>query len=171
MMAIMDDNYTIGNKEIIFDSMKLLKDDLAIVGLELQPNKSKCYISDEYRNDEWERLRGDTANEVVNNDDGITHYGLSICNIPMGSDNYVKTYLNKKNSRIRQGFDVISKTLDPGRYPPEIPTRQMQWILTLACLQFQGDYWLRHIDPRLTKEFALGIDYGIYLLVEKAFGI
>ena len=47
----------------------------------------------------------------------------------------------------------------------------MQWILTLACLQFQGDYWLRHIDPSLTKEFALGIDYGIYLLVEKAFGI
>ena len=44
MMAIMDDNYTIGNKEIIFNLMKLLKDDLAIVGLELQPNKSKCYI-------------------------------------------------------------------------------------------------------------------------------
>ena len=123
MMAIMDDNYTIGNQEVIFDSIKLLKEDLAIVGLELQPNKSKCYISEENRNEEWERLRGDTPNEVVVDEDGTTHYGLLICNIPMGSERYVKTYLDKKKSQIIQGFDVVSKTLDPGRYPhPEIPT-------------------------------------------------
>jgi len=30
-MAIMDDNYTIENQAIIFDSMKLLKEDLTIV--------------------------------------------------------------------------------------------------------------------------------------------
>ncbi len=110
-----------------------------------------------YINDVWERIGGHTENEIVNDDDGITHYGLSICNIPIGSDYYVKTYLQKKKNRIRQGFDVISKTLHP-----EIPTRQMQWILTLACLQFQSDYWLRHIDPRLTEQFAKGIDEGIY---------
>jgi len=100
------------------------------------------------------------------------HYELSICNIPMGSERYVKTYLDKKKSWIIQRFDVVSKKLDPGRYPhPEIPTRQMQWILTLACLQFQGDYWLGHIDPRLTEQFMKGINEGIYQLVEKAFGI
>jgi hypothetical protein len=47
----------------------------------------------------------------------------------------------------------------------------MLWILTLACLQFQGDYWLRHIDPRLTEEFAGGLDEDIYGVVAKAFGI
>ena len=172
MMAIMDDNYTIGNPEHIFESMQLLKEDLAKVGLELQPSKSKCYISEENRNEEWDRLRGDTPNETMVDDEGITHYGLSICNIPMGSKGYVKTYLDKKKSRIIQGFDLVSEALDPGRYPhPEIPTRQMQWILTFACLQFQGDYWLRHIDPRLTDLFAKGIDEGIYQLVEKAIGI
>ena len=47
----------------------------------------------------------------------------------------------------------------------------MLLILTLACLQFQGDYWLRNIDPRLTEEFAASIDEDIYRVVEKAFGI
>ena len=72
-------------------------------------------------------------------------------------------YLAVVDGRVRPSIFIFSKTLDPGRYPhPEIPTRQMQWILTLACLQFQGDYWLRHIDPRLTEQFAKGIDEGIY---------
>ena len=67
---------------------------------------------------------------MVVDDGGTTHYRLSICNIPMGSERYVKTYLDKKKRQIIQGFDVISKTLDPGRYPhPEIPTRQMQYAM------------------------------------------
>ncbi len=52
-MAIMDDNYTIGPPSIIFESSRILKEDLAMVGLELQPSKSKCFIAEEYRNDEW----------------------------------------------------------------------------------------------------------------------
>ncbi len=25
--------------------------------------------------------------------------------------------------------------------------QQMLWILTLTCLQFTGDYWIRHVHP------------------------
>ena len=45
-----------------------------------------------------------------------------------------------------KGFDKIEKLMDPGRWPhPEIPTRQMLWVLIVTCLQFMGDYpnWYR----------------------------
>ena len=84
-MAIMDDNYTIGPPNTIFESHRMLMEDLEKVGLELQPSKSKCYIAEKYRNEEWERLRGDIPNEEIVDKDGDTHYGISICNIPMGA--------------------------------------------------------------------------------------
>jgi hypothetical protein len=39
----------------------------------------------------------------------------------------------------------------------------MLWILTLACLQFTGNYWIRHIHPDYTIEFAESIDAGVKL--------
>ena len=54
---------------------------------------------------------------------------------------------------------------------PKIPTRQMPSILTLASLQFQGDYLLQHITPQLMGDFAMGIDDEMQLLVGKAYGI
>ena len=171
-MVIMDDNYTIWPPNTIFESNRMLREDLEKVGLELQPSKSKCYIAEDYRNKEWERLWGDIPNKEIVDEEGDIHYGISICNIPLGADKYIKNYLRGKKSKISAGFDIITNTLDPGQYPhPEIPIRQMLWILILACLQFQGDYWLRHIDPRLTEEFSASIDEDIYGVVEKAFGI
>ena len=81
MIAIMDDNYTIGPPKIIFNSMRRLREDLEKVGLELQPSKSKCYIAEEYRNEEWERLRGDIPNEEIIDDEGNTHYTAYQCAI------------------------------------------------------------------------------------------
>ena len=75
------------------------------------------------------------------------------------------SYLRGKKSKISAGFNIITNTLDLGQYPhPEIPIRQMLWILTLACLQFQGDYWLRHIDHlahrRVCSDYRWGYLWG-----------
>ncbi len=58
-----------------------------------------------------------------------------------------------------------------GQWPhPDIPARQMLWILTLACLQFTCDYWSRHICPDNTLEFAKLIDAGEQYLFQMCVG-
>ena len=69
-MAIIDDNYTMGPPQHIFTAHQTFGNDIKEVGLELQPAKSQCYIAEEYRNEEWDRLRGDIPNGVLTNSDG-----------------------------------------------------------------------------------------------------
>ena len=65
----------------------------------------------------------------------------------------------------------MKELLNPGRWQhSEIPSRQMLWILMVVCLQFMGDYWLRHIRPDFTQEFAKGIDKGILELFKTTIG-
>ena len=138
-MAIVDDNYSIGPPETIFAAQPQFAADLAEVGLQLQSDKSKCYIASQYRNEEWDTLRGEiqngvlksTSGEVIMND-GSPLFGITTCNVPVGSRDFVEGYLNQQLERIEKGNRKIKSLLDPGRWPhPEIPTRQMLWILTL----------------------------------------
>ena len=99
-------------------------------------------------------------------------FGITTCNVPVGSKDFVEGYLNQQLERIEKGNRKIKSLLDPGRWPhPEIPTRQMLWILTLVCCQHRGDYWLRHVRPDWTESFARGIDGGIQSLFETCAGI
>ena len=79
----------------------------------------------------------------------------------LGSDPSIKEYLNlnQRQQKIIRGFEKTSTSdlLDPGRWPHPwipIPCRQMLWILTLVCFQTMRDYWLRHVPPGQTMEFA-----------------
>ena len=75
--------------------------------------------------------------------DGAEARGLSACNVPVGSEAYVKGYLELKSRKVRKGLAKVSNLLDPARWPhPEIPSQQMLWMLLSASLQFTGDYWL-----------------------------
>ena len=177
--AIMDDNYSLGPPRTLAIAHAQFKLDLADVGLELRESKGKAYIAAEYRNDEWAECRGDIPDGVLLDGDdnpvlvdGSPCYGISVCNVPVGSESYIKGYLQQKGVRIRRGFDKVSSLLDSARWPsPDIPTRQMLWILSLACLQFMGDYWLRHCNPSLTSEFAQEIDAGVDDLFELCSGM
>ncbi len=65
---------------------------------------------------------------------------------------FVKAYLAWKGTHIRRGFNVIKRLLDPGPWPHlDIPAQQMLWILTLACLQFTADYWIRYVQPEYNR--------------------
>ena len=170
--VILDDNTTLAPREVIFTLAKQLADDLALVGLELQPAKSKTYITEHLRDERWDELRGDVCNGTIEDDEGNTHFGISACNIPIGTEGFVKTYLNQKKNDILKGYDTIINLLDPGIWShPDIPTRQMLWILIHVCLQFTGDYWLRHLRPDYTEEFATEIDAGIRKLLQACIGV
>ena len=73
---------------------------------------------------------------------------------------------------ITRGFTKVKKMLDPRLWPhPEIPVRQMHWIMMLVCFQSMGDYWLRHVRPDHTGTFAEGIDLVIAELFRVTVGM
>ena len=97
---------------------------------------------------------------------------MLMCNIPVGTEGFIREYLNQRCNSITRGFMKVKKLLDPGRWPhPEIPARQMPWVLTLVCFQSIGDYWLRHVRPDLTGAFAAGIDVGVADLFQATVGM
>ena len=179
MMAIVDDNYLSGPPVQAFEAMKGLEVDLQEVGLKLNAEKSKCYITDAHRDAAWERMRGDIPNGVLKTPGGevvLTNgeplHGMTVCNVPIGSRAFVEGYLDQRLEKILKGYAKLGELLDPGRWPnPDIPTRQMLWLLTVSCLQFMGDYWIRHVRPDLTERFAKGIDEGIETIFQQCVGM
>ena len=130
------------------------------------------YHTSTHLDDRWDELRGNIPNGSVTDPDGQIYHGITCCNVPIGSQTFVETYLSEKLGKVTRGFDRVQSLLDPGRWPhPEIPSRQMLWILTLVCFQFMGDYWLRHVRPDYTEAFAQGIDEGILSLVQTCVGV
>ena len=111
---------------------------------------------------------------MLNNSDGKTGTldgnalpGITVFNVPIGEEGFVKGYLEQKKNKITWGFDIMMTLLYPGTWPhPEIPSRQMVWILTVICFQFMGDYWLRHVRPDYTWECVEGIDAGVNSLLK-----
>ncbi|EJK51883.1 hypothetical protein THAOC_28906, partial [Thalassiosira oceanica] len=178
VQAIIDDNYSFGRPDVIFEANKAFAADLAIVGLELQSAKSQCYIRPGLRDSNWDALRGDIPNGLLRDSsgeavlvDGTPQYGITVCNVPVGEQAFVEGYLAQRLTRITDGYQRAKELLDPGRWPcPDVPTRQMLWILTVACFQFMGDYWLRHVRPDFTGAFARGIDSGVWDLVQACVG-
>ena len=67
------------------------------MGLRLQPAKSQCYIAEALRNEEWNTARGNIPNGMLKDAageeirvDGASLYGITTCNIPIGSELFVK---------------------------------------------------------------------------------
>ena len=162
-----------GPPDILFEANNKFKEDLKEVGLELQLKKSACYIDEKFRNEEWHRRRGSLPEGKLDKDDpNCTDFGIEVCNIPFGIESYIKGYLSRRQRRILKGFDKAKRLLDPATTShPDIPTRQMLFLLTLACFQHQPDYWCRHLRPDYTGDFAAAIDEGVSSLVTMSTGL
>ena len=97
----MDDNYAMRPPSVVFPANEQLMSDLVIVGLELQPTKSCCYIDTAHRNNKWHRLQGDIPEGALKDGaevilvDGQPLYGMSVCNVPVGTARYVGGYLEQ----------------------------------------------------------------------------
>ena len=73
---------------------------------------------------------------------------------------------------ILKEYTELGELLGQGRWPnPDIPAHQMLWILTVTCRHFKGDYWVRHMRPDLTENFAQGIDIGITTIFQQYIGV
>jgi hypothetical protein len=114
VMAIINYNYIIGPKKEILEACKGFAADLTDVGLEFQPEKLAYYIAEEFRTTEWDSLRGGIPNRLITDAHGNVTFGLAVCNVPVGSEAFVKAYLARKGTHILRGFNVIELLPDPG---------------------------------------------------------
>ena len=158
----------------------LQADLLSTCGLELQPRKSAAYIAEEFRDDDFEALRtaAGIPDSILLDEDGepiIAHgqpvRGITVCNIPVGSAGFIETYLARKQASIIGDNNMIKALLDPRRWTrPEIPTRQLAFLMLRNCLQFWGDYWLRNLPPQVTEAFAEALNASTWGFLEHAIG-
>ncbi|EJK64395.1 hypothetical protein THAOC_14871, partial [Thalassiosira oceanica] len=179
--AIVDDHYLLAKPRLAFQVLESLKADLQLTcGLELQPRKSAAYINEAFRDDDFEAMRvaAGIPDSLLLDRDGepvLVHgqqvRGITVCNIPVGSAGFVDAYLTRKQASIIGDNDMIKALLDPRRWAqPEIPTRQLAFLMLRNCLQFRGDYWLRHLPPQLTATFAKELDESTWGFLEHALG-
>ena len=103
LTAIIADNYIVGPPVIAFEANIALLDDLKEVGLKLNLTKSKCHIDSAFRDDTWEHMRGNIPNGVLQKahgevmiNNGEPMHGMRVCNVPVGSQNFVKGYLDQR---------------------------------------------------------------------------
>jgi hypothetical protein len=115
-MAIINNNYIIIPKQEMFEACKEFAADLTDLGLEFQPGKLACYISEEFCDTQLDSLWGNipNSNRWITDVHGNVTFGLAVCNVPVGSEAFVKAYLARKGTHIQRGFNVIERLLDPG---------------------------------------------------------
>ena len=164
LLAGADDIYILGPPDVPFKEVKLHEERLKLIGLEPNYSKMKCFIDEEHRNKTYHQAREATgiAEGTVENENGETFYGVKAYGVPIGTKEYIAHWLELKSKKIIPNLRKISDTLDPNAIiPVEIPTRQCLWLLILTCLQFKGNYFVRHIPPQFTESLCDQIDSEI----------
>ena len=169
-----DDTYILGPPQIAFPEVKLHEERLASIGLKLNYSKMKCYIKESKKSEIYHELR-EAANipeGFIEGEDGTTLFGLRAYGVPIGSEIFVTEWLKTKGERIRSNLLEIGNLLDPNRIASrDIPSRQCLWLLTLNCLQFKGNYFVRNIPPQFTEELCTTLDSAIDKLMGQCFSL
>jgi hypothetical protein len=95
--AIVNDNYINRPPAQAFEANRIIAEDLNEVGLELEPVKSKCHLDAAHRDNEWDRMRDGipngvpkTAADEVVMVNGSPVYGMTVCNVPARSQEFVE---------------------------------------------------------------------------------
>ena len=166
LIAGADDTYLIGPPEIVFPCIQKHRERVAVSGLKLNVNKTKCHIHKDYRNNEYHRLRGDIEEGHVVNINGSKSYGVKVYGIPVGSNKYIEHVLGEQAKRIEHSILTTIRKMDPLQVTaPELPGRQCCWTLTLRCIQHLGNYWARHLPPDITADFCSRVDVAVQSMV------
>jgi len=146
-----DDVVVVAPPTVAFSALARFEADVrAGLGCRVRPEKSACYAEPGLRA-QLEACRGAVPMPSVVDSAGGVHYGLRVWGVPIGMDGFVEARL----ASVCDGIDRTSKILINLLGPDH---KQTLWALTLASTQFKGHYWLRHVHPALTRDFAQRLD-------------
>ena len=89
--------------------------------------------------------------------------GLNVCNIPLGSDGYVRQFLDVKRDAVLSQIQTISEGLQA--YANEA------WCALFYSSAHQWDYWMSHVLPRDSRAHSLAIDDALIEAAKGATGV
>eukprot|EP00873_Tetraselmis_striata_P006493 jgi/Tetstr1/426757/TSEL_001694.t1 len=138
----------------------------ASVGLEVRFDKMQAYMAgmEAARREapadiEWLELDG--------------HHGIAVLNVPLGSPEYVQTYMRGKAEELHEEVDASLSNLLSAK-PSRRYTHAMHnhaWTLLKHCMQHRAGYWLRNCLPSEVEAFAEAVDATILAAVKRVLGV
>ena len=78
--------------------------------------------------------------------------GFKVLGVPFGHPEFVKKFLQNKNSEHKVLLDRI----------PAIQDTQSAWLLLSFCAAARSNFFLRAVSPQFTQEFAQAHDEGVW---------
>jgi hypothetical protein len=154
---VQDDEAVAGEMEITQLAKSFLVDEYEQLGLTINESKEKRYIINKGADEDGQQ------NEPKVMKDGVNHYGITICSIPIGSKEYVTQKLpDKINETMDQIVDITERF---NKYDSQV-------AFTAIKLSFQNklDYLISNLPVHLTKPWLQHIDDIILKCFEKAIG-
>jgi len=96
----------------------------------------------------------------VDPEDPTSPDGLAVCNIPLGSDEFIYSYLASKASKTCRAISNIAELLTADN--------NEAWCAIYYSSQHKLQYWLRGCAPRHMRDHAATVDLAIDAAVERA---
>ena len=151
-----DDGYFFGPPDVVLEALARFEQQIvANTGCKL--TRSKCWL---YAQGNAVPENCDIPAGSIQEEDGTSHYGITVYNVPIGEPGYVREALREKAERNADTIRLYQR--DWGLRPHEL------WTMTYYSLQHRITYWLRNLTPDETEEFARHFDAAILECAETA---
>ena len=87
-------------------------------------------------------------------------YGYVYLGIPIGSDEYKKLHLRK----------LIDEYIDDCKCDTNVKSPQEKWVYLYWVIRQKFPFWLRHMSPTITSDFARDIDQHLRVKLNNVIG-
>jgi len=151
-----DDGLAWGPPEILWPALARFEAAVAAKGGIMQRTKSSRYSPNE------DYSQGDAQVPAcrIDPDDPTSPAGLVVCNIPLGSEEFVESYLASKTSKTCRAIEKIAEHLSEDN--------NEAWCAIYYSSQHKFLYWLRGCLPRQIRHHAAKVDLALDAAVERA---
>jgi len=158
--GIMDDVVAAGPACIVFPAIARFADAVrASLFLEMQPAKTFCYSpSYDLEHCPFRQRVGAQIGSVALPDGSAAH-GLLVGGVPIGAAEYVGEVL-------RQEVDGIVSYIEQTVSQLHADSRHACWASLYYCCASRFDFWLRHVEPDLTRPHARRVDEALVAATE-----
>jgi len=158
--AIMDDIYMVGPHHVVFEVVARFVQRLQLAtGLESELSKFAAYspgfdLSQSRPLREMGAALGTATGPVDDaqewRGEASQGRGILVGGVPVGDDSFLRIHLHSIVRRLESRFTSVGDGLRDDI--------EGAWVLHHYCLQPTFDFWLCHIVPRITTEYAVQVD-------------
>ena len=133
----MDDLYAVGEASVVFQAMATHDEErFKATGVVATVSKQQCFA----RETDWDACEERPPEMPCSND------GIVVGGIPIGTSQFIKDHLEEIKDQI---IEQATTTFNKFKF-----SRHYNWAMLYYSTRTRADYWLRHVYPSLTEQFA-----------------